>query len=84
MKLKTSIQTMRRYLLSDEEKRGYWEVFNSGWQMLKEYADITTNDEQKWDAVVGKANEIGKRSEFARKMVTAVLAEIENRARRKI
>jgi predicted outer membrane protein len=56
-------------------------TFASSWDLLKEYVDITTDDESRWKDVVDKADELGRTTKFARKMVTTILFELERRAR---
>jgi hypothetical protein len=66
----------------DQIKR-YYEIIIFMWHLIKDYADITVNDDARWTELVDKAAEFGKAhpEKFARRMLNVVLEELNDRAR---
>lgn len=65
------------------DKNTDYELITKCWHMLRDYADITVDQTDRWSALVDEAAEWGDnhKDKFSRRMIAMVLEELNDRAR---
>lgn len=59
------------------------QVMIKAWQLMKEYGDITIDQDDRWEALVHNAADMGRQMPEAHRIINAVLHELQERCRRK-
>lgn len=70
--------------MTETELKQYYTMVTQAWELFMRHQNITAQNAQQWEALVSEADAIHKQnglSPFAKRLVIAVMDELDRRAR---
>ena len=73
---------MGEVMITEQQTKDY-EIITNVWRLLRDYGDITIDQDDRWEALVHNAADMGRQMPEAHRIINAVLHELQERCRRK-